>query len=398
MDIFRSVSGMVEIQITSPDTTAAMERLVQAEIPVLSSKALDSIHITLVIPRAKLRRARSICQSRGDELTLRRRSGLYWTVKAAFSRPVLLLGLVLLLILELYVPGRVFFVRVEGNSTVPSRLILERAEECGIVFGATRREVRSERMKNYLLEALPQLQWAGINTYGCVAVISVRERSEEITAKPPAQVGSIVAARDGIVRTCTATAGNLLCAPGQAVREGEVLISGYTDCGLKIQATLAQGEVFAQTSRELEAVLPLSWTKKLEQKVFVKNFSLLVGKKRINFWKDSGICDTTCGRMYEEYYVTLPGGFVLPIGLAVDTYTCGKTVTVSREPGAWEETLSDFAGQYLSGQMIAGQILSRNQQFQADASLLKLSGSYICTEMIGRVKLEQIGELHGENS
>lgn len=32
-------------------------------------------------------------------------------------------------------------------------------------------------MKNALLSAIPELQWAGVNTYGCRAVISVRERT-----------------------------------------------------------------------------------------------------------------------------------------------------------------------------------------------------------------------------
>ena len=37
--------------------------------------------------------------------------------------------------------------------------------------------IRSEKVKNSLLQRIPQLQWAGINTDGCVAVISVREKT-----------------------------------------------------------------------------------------------------------------------------------------------------------------------------------------------------------------------------
>ena len=89
-------------------------------------------------------------------------------------RPVLLAGLGILFLLAMYLPSRVLFIRVEGNMQIPDRQILAAAEECGIRFGASRREVRSEKVKNALLSSVPQLQWAGVNTAGCVATISVR--------------------------------------------------------------------------------------------------------------------------------------------------------------------------------------------------------------------------------
>ena len=47
-----------------------------------------------------------------------------------------------------------------------------------------------------------------------------------------------------------------LCAPGQAVSKGQVLISGYTDCGLCVLSQRAQGEVMAYTGRSFSALMP----------------------------------------------------------------------------------------------------------------------------------------------
>ncbi len=398
MSFFDSVSGTVEISITSPDIAQTMQRILQSGITILSSRAEDLLTVRLTIPRKCLKKARGLCSRRGDTLTLCKRQGAYWTVKGAFRRPILLLGCLLLLLLELYVPGRIFFVCVEGNTSLPERRILETAAQCGIGFGANRREVRSEKMKNHLLEAMPELQWAGINTYGCVAVISVAERSDPEPEVPQPQVSSIVAVRDGIIRSCTATSGNLLCVPGQAVVKGQVLISGYTDCGLRIQASRSQGEIFAQTSRGLKAVTPLDRLKTGDSSPCGKKISLLLGKKRINLWKDSGICDTTCGRMYQEYYVTLPGGFRLPVAIAVDSYTSRTTEMIQVPEEEGQQLLSEFAGRYLFCQMIAGEITRAEQVFSRKDSLLYLNGQYICTEMIGMVKAEQIGEYNGKNS
>jgi sporulation protein YqfD len=293
------------------------------------------------------------------------------------------MGMVFLLFLILFIPSRVLFIRVEGNRNVPANQILEAAENCGISFGVSRRSVRSERVKNKLLETMPQLQWAGINTKGCVAVVSVRERTSESSDEEEGFVSGIVAVRDGVIQSCTATRGNLLCAPGQAVRKGELLISGFTDCGLTILATSAEGEVFALTRQSACAVTPLTCLKKGSHGPARRKYSLIFGKKRINLWKDSGIWDTSCGRIYSEYYVTLPGGLVLPVAIAVEEIRPVDLQEREILPEEAEVLLKAQLTGYLTGQMIAGQVISREEMLSG-SGVYKLAGEYVCTEMIGR--------------
>ena len=66
-----------------------------------------------------------------------------------------------MLLAVLYAPSRVWFVEVEGNETVPARKILLAAEECGVKFWAKSGEIRSEQVKNQILNLVPELQWAG---------------------------------------------------------------------------------------------------------------------------------------------------------------------------------------------------------------------------------------------
>ena len=83
----------------------------------------------------------------------------------------MVIGLCLLLLLVCILPTRVLFMRVEGNESIPENLILEAAEDCGIRFGASRSAVRSEKVKNGILSRISELQWVGVNTKGCIAVI-----------------------------------------------------------------------------------------------------------------------------------------------------------------------------------------------------------------------------------
>ena len=392
MDLLQSFSGMLRISVESADLPGLISALNSRGVPLFHGIFQDEVVLTALIRRRDWKTVSALCRDRGENVKILSRKGLYWQAMRMKERPVLLLGLALLLFLILFLPSRVLFVRVEGNSQVPANEILEAAEGCGICFGASRRAVRSERVKNALLEAMPELQWAGVNTRGCVAVLSVRERAVEPAQSGEGFVRGIVAVRDGIVTSCTATKGDLLCAPGQAVRAGQLLISGLTDCGLTIRATSAEGEVFAQTRAESEAVTPSHYQKRVGDGTLQRKISLLIGKKRINLWKDSGIWDTTCGRIYSEYYVTLPGGFVLPLGIAVEKSIPSQLTDAELTPEEAGALLEDALPKHLLSRMIAGRILSREESLSTAPGIYRLAGEYVCTEMIGRVQREQIGE------
>ena len=396
MDLYRSLAGVLEIQIISADLPAVLYDFEQQGIEMRHIQTTNEITLILQIPRRQEELAVEICHKRGVQLQTVGRKGIYWKIWQFRHRPILSIGLLLMIVFGMYVPSRIFFVQVQGNTSIPQRQILEAAAECGIRFGANRRAVRSEKMKNALLEALPQLQWAGVNTSGCVAVISVRERKDPQVSKQDQAVGSIIAARDGVITQITAARGNKVCKVGQAVKAGEVLISGYTDCGISIRADRAEGEIFAQTERTITAVYPNQ--RDVRGKIVDQQtkYSLIIGKNRINFYFGSGIYGNGCVRMYEEKYLTLPGGFQLPVILVKETILQYETKTDSLMPP--EGSTEDYARNYLMSQMVAGVILSETCELiqQQDAVILK--GQYHCHEMIGQFRKEEIIMPNGANN
>ena len=398
MGIWKGLAGMVQVELTSADLGSTLAAVNHAQIRIFNANPQGDLTIRFWVLRSDHRRLLGVAQKRGERLEVVGRKGIYWNVKSLLRRPVLVIGMVLLLLMVLFIPSRIYFVQVEGNVTVPAKLIIAAAEESGIRFGASRRAVRSEKMKNELLSALPQLQWAGVNTYGCVAVISVRERSIPEDTETKEGVCSIVAARDGIILSCTATRGNMLCSAGQAVQSGEVLISGYTDCGLSITATRAEGEIMAQTRRDLTVVTPSERQIRGEIQSQTTKYSLIVGKKRINFYKGSGIWDASCGKMYTEYHLTLPGGFQLPVTLVKEVQTTYELSTAEKEESSATEQLERFAESYLRQIMVAGSITNSDDLIAKENGIYSLAGEYACIEMIGRVQREKIGEYHGKTS
>ena len=396
MDLWQSLKGFVEVELLSAAPETALEQFAARGIQIFHCQEKETLTVQFRIYRQDLRTLKILCKKRGERLKVIRYIGLRWILRRLAKRPVLVGGIGLLLAGSFLLPQYILFVEVEGNRTLPAQQILEVAADYGLGFGTQRRDVRSEKLKNNLLSALPQLQWVGVNTRGSVAVITVRERPKEESTEKEYAVSSIVAAQDGIILSCTATRGSLLCTEGQVVNRGQVLISGYTDCGSSIQATRAEGEILAQTKHILEAIFP---NRNLKREILTETkqlYSLRIGKKRINLWKGSGIWDSSCGRMYEEYCLTLPGGFILPAALCVQTLSFWDTqpgISGSHKAGKQYDRLSEII---LNQEMIAGNVLDKRISMAEGDGFYHFRGEYLCTEMLGRVKREEIGEHYGK--
>lgn len=393
-----SVGGMVTLELVSADIPECLRQINAAAIAITNLRTMDELCARFDIHRTDFSAVQKLVTRRGDRLQILRRRGLYWQFQALRRRKLLVMSVLLLALGVSFLPSRIFFIEVSGNTQVPTRQILEAAAESGVRFGAARRSVRSEKLKNALLEKIPQLKWAGIQTNGCTAVITVRERTTTQLVQNPAPASHIVAARDGVIVSCTATAGTALCSVGQAVQAGQMLISGYTDCGIALRVSRAEGEVLAWTSRALTAQTPAQTLKRVENGKAIEKFSLRIGKKRINFYKGSGICHASCAKMYEAYILTLPGGFTLPVTLIRERIIPATLTDVPVDEERARAQLQQFSSAYLTTQMVGGQITSRREQFDADGETVTLSGVYGCCEQIGRRKQEQIGESYGKTN
>lgn len=397
MNFWKSLSGVVELELTSAVLPEALGAINAQAVEIRNLQWKNDLTCRFQTDRKHLRKLKALVDKRGETLRICKKSGLYWRGNALLRRPILVGGFLLILTLTYLLPSRILFVRVEGNHEIPDRQILEAAEKMGVAFGSSRRELRSEKVKNGVLSELPKLQWVGVNTAGCTAIVNVRERSDSEQTEPGYPVSHIVAAGDGYILSGIVEQGTGMFQPGQAVQKGQLLISGYTDCGFCIRAGRAKGEILAQTSREILTVTPENCLVPRGNRDVKRKISLLIRKKRINLWKDSGISPVTCGRMYAEYYVTLPGGFRLPVALCVDTYTQRDMIEGILQEADVSGGLREFSRQYLQQRMISGSIRKAEEQITNNRGLFQLRGNYICEEMIGRELPEQIGVTNGKN-
>lgn len=381
---------MVQVLVTSADVSALLFHLNTHGIGVHHVRFVDDLSVCFYVQQNQYRQAVRQISLVGGVVDKSAPASAAVLVKGILRRPVLILGIALLFALTLFLPTRILFVSVSGNERLSEREILEAAISSGVYFGVPRSEIRSEVIKNQLLSKLPELKWVGVNTAGCVAQISVRERAATENTMDDTVPGNIIAVSDGVISEMTVIKGNPVCRVGQAVTKGELLVSGYSDCGRCVYITGADAEIYAKTMRSLQLSTLNEGSERTASKVTKRKYGLLIGKKRINFFKGSGIFDTTCVRMYEEYPLTLPGGFCLPIALTIQEETDCDTVPLNTAIEEKQMVLCQAAQNYLASQMIAGKVEQEDYRIVENNGAPSLIGQYICDEIIGQIYSEEI--------
>ena len=381
-ELWWALRGSVRLRLTGADPERTLGHLCRT-IRLEDIRACGPLVVEFSAAASDMNAVNALAERFGDRVEVLDRGGFPQTMENWLRYPLVCITVLVLICASLWLPGRVLFFQVEGNEHIPDRRILEEASSCGLHFGASRASVRSEQVKNRLLDALPELGWVGVNTSGCVATITVqeRQRSPEEELLPP---GNLVAAADGIITSVTVTAGTPQCVAGQGVRAGQTLISGYTDLGLCTHVEAAQGEIFALTERRMEAMLPGDTCQITGEGEIQKKYSLLLGKNRINFYSDSGILHTGCGKMTKIRVLTLPGGWELPVALIEEVYTVRQTAWTQRSQEEARSMLEQAARRELEQQMIAGEIQQAKAAYAEEEGRCRLTLLCRCHEMIGR--------------
>ena len=386
MQLFRCV----QIRITAADPARILSLLAENNISIHNTVVRDLLTVDICINEFHYPTAERLFISNDIRYIVTGKPGILWCVRYFIKRPVLVVGLLIFLITAITLPNRILFFRVTGNQQIPSDQILCHADEAGMKFLSKSSLVRSENIKNQLLTRIPQLQWVGITTSGCVATIHVRERSDwDETNSIRGASSTIVAACDGIVSDLIIHSGTPLVHIGQLVNSGDILVSGYTNFGQTIKVGNANAEAFAYTKRNF-----LSYTIKPILKHGKKGgryicYKLKLGKKVINLCNHSRISDASCVKMYECNYCYFPGGFRLPIAFIKETWIEYQVDPVTALPDTVPQWLPVYMRNYLQDQTIAARILQESYQWEFAGDYGQLSTIYSCHEMIGRLKYEE---------
>ena len=277
----------------------------------------------------------------------------------------------------------VWTIEVEGNDRLPAGQIVQALEELGIAPGTWGPSIDSPETRNRMLLRMPELAWLAVNRSGGRVQVLVTERQQPPDTRAPYAVANVVAARDGVLTEVSVTEGMRLCAVGDTVRQGQLLVSGYEDYGLFIRPVCASAEIYARTWHTGTVVTPAERLEKRYTGREWKQVTLIVGKKRIKLWGNSSISQQDCDKMIVEKAVRT-SGYAYPLRLETAILREYVLEPAPAPQVQTEKLLQEAWRRAVQAQMLAGRIDVTQESLLMQGGLCILQAQSDCTELISR--------------
>ncbi len=378
--------GMCRVRISGGSPEWTLQKLAGSRIAFRDVRKEDEFSCVLTILEKDIEKTRRLAQGSMCELEIIHSAGFRQSFSAFFRRPLLTVLLMVSISSAIIIPRFVFFYEVTGNERVESERILRELQELGVGFGTYGPSIHPQELKNRMLVRIPELQWFTVQQSGMRATVVVKERPEMDKILDRREPRDVVASRSGVITSVSCLEGNCLVQQGQAVEEGQTLVSAYTDYGYKLQVSASLAEIYAQTVRKSNWISPDTVLQKQLTGKYRTQISLIAGRKRINLLPAGGLSAADCDKMTVYRQLRLPGGILLPLGIEITKISEYDTSVCAEDENLLLDRMRMDAAAYEQAEMIAGRVLSTKESVTRENGVCLLQSSLQCEEMIARMQ------------
>lgn len=316
---YLSTSVRAEIRGTSPERF--LNLCARHEIDVWGIEYREpnclriSMHARAFLSIAPVAR-RSACRIR-----IVGRSGMHYGAKRLWKKKLLLGALAVFAGICILMNTMVFSFEFTGYETVRPRQILEVMQKNGLDFGTFKKDVDASDLRNVILREIPELIWFTVTFHGSHATVDVRERDPVPEVVNEALAADVVSDFHGIIRDMSVYKGQAQVKTGDIVTPGSLLVSGAVELRLdgKTLVTHARADILADVWYKTTLALPLTGTAKTPTGREKTRWALILGKKRINFYKNDGKVFDNYDKIIKRHTLSL-GGWEFPVTLVEERY------------------------------------------------------------------------------
>ncbi len=290
----------------------------------------------------------------------------------------LLLGAILI-----WLSGRyVWDVRVTGNEHLTSGEVCAILRENGFGVGSRLSELDSAAIENRVMIASDRIAWMSLYMDGTVARVQIRE-NEMPPAAESKRPANLVANCDGQIESLMLYRGNCLVKVGQAVRAGDLLVSGlYDSQSVGFYATRAAGEVRARVWETVRIEIPLTYEQKVWGEEKIGALSLDFFDFSLKFFENSRNRDTLCDIIEVRKPWEPLGISNVPVSLRIERITPYTVVTATRTHEEARMLAYEELARTLAARTEWSELLERRVETTLTDSALILDCTVLCIRNI----------------
>ena len=328
----------------------------------------------------KLRR---IVRKTGVRLTISEKIGLPFYLRQHRNRVGLIISAVFYIVFCIVMNRFVWCIDTADSDNFSREQIISVAENAGLHHGVYVSKFDEEKAARGIFKAFDgELSWVKVNIKGSLAVIEYREKTEKLKIEEKGETSNIVADFDGVIVSDETYQGAKNTSRGNAVKRGDVLISGVVE-GIDQKPLYyeAKGKFTALHNDKSELTLSSDTVfyrlNNIRQVYSIKIFGL---KIPLGFGGYTAEEETM---MVKDFYAEYDG-YILPFSLSVTTIATYENITLPIDKLSLLAILnySDYTyNKYGNSYIVSSEV---TKKIKSDRVVI--AGEYQCIDFIGESK------------
>lgn len=248
MKQWKFVTGYVKIILDGYRPERAINAMIAEDITAHDIVRVKRGEFTTYVKSKSLKRLSEIAGECDCRLTVIKEYGFPVFLRLAVSKLPLLVTLALGFAALFALSKRLLFIRIEGCDAVNENAVAGVIADFGVTPGILMNSFDAQPIKDALIELDERIGFVDLRRHGVVLSAVIHEVDSIAPDDEPELPSSIFADKDCVIIGIIAEDGNAAVIPGQAVKKGELLISGnITPEGQEDPVLVhAKGEIIAE--------------------------------------------------------------------------------------------------------------------------------------------------------
>ena len=245
--IYRLIFGYLRVKFYGDYRERILSLCATNGINLWNTKTSGDAIISSVLLR-DFRHIRHIAAGQKIRVHILKKSGLPFVTQRYKRRFGILAGAVLFFCILEFMSGYIWIIDINGNHNVKDEEILAACEKIGITEGIKKDSIYPKFEREKLLLELDDIAWASLNIEGSRLTVNVTEIREYDREKVYSNLKSTA---DGIIEKMDIVSGNSVVKVGDAVKKGDLLVSGIIETADSTRFVNSRGTVTARTERKI---------------------------------------------------------------------------------------------------------------------------------------------------
>ena len=251
MQCFRWIFGYVSFELIGECPEKFINLTVKNEINIWDIKKQGFILKGKVLAE-EYRSLRQFAKKSCCKIKINSKKGLPFIKLRYKKRTGFFVGVLFFLAMIYVCSFFIWSVNVSGNESIPPEEILQVASDLGVRRGVLKKSIDVSAVKSAAMSKLGDVAWISINICGSSVNISVKEKIKKPDIAKSGEPCNIIASSDGQIERMETFKGTPCVNVGEAVVEGQLLISGVMENLNSENYFLdADGKVFAKTRKTI---------------------------------------------------------------------------------------------------------------------------------------------------